>query len=145
YEITVAICFDVYDPTVFLSLVLKHVKNLSEYQKTIVLVPSFNPSPDFVELLRDLSFLAQCPVIYVNWLHGDARAFVCGFAISALVRRLPAVKEGIRARIAELESDVDVEQRAFAAEASRSSAYDREEEAQRQVAFRRNRLAALQE
>ncbi|WP_192581675.1 hypothetical protein, partial [Micromonospora sp. AMSO12t] len=51
----------------------------------IILVPSFNPSDDFVELLRDLSFLTGAVVVYVNSLHGDARVFIAGCAVGAVL------------------------------------------------------------
>lgn len=79
-DVTLAICYDSFDPTTFLSLVLNSVYR-SAAQNRIILIPSFNTSTKFVELLRDLSFLTRCTVIYVNSLHGDARMFIGGFAI----------------------------------------------------------------
>jgi hypothetical protein len=79
--ITVAICYDAYDVTTFLNIVLEAADGWGKKSK-IILVPSFNRSKDFVALLRDISFLARCPLIYVNALHGDAKMFVCGYALS---------------------------------------------------------------
>jgi predicted amidohydrolase len=86
--ITVAICYDTYDPTTFLTTVLEATNSRMKNTQKIILVPSFNPAPDFVALLRDLSFLSRCMVIYVNGLHGDAEMFVCGFEISDFSTRI---------------------------------------------------------
>lgn len=83
-HITVAICYDSFDPSTFLSLVLHSAARSEYFPHHVILVPSFNPSTQFVEFLRDLSFLTHCTVIYVNGLHGDAKMFVAGFAISDL-------------------------------------------------------------
>ena len=73
---TIAICYDTFDPSTFLSLVFNAATREALEVPQIILVPSFNPSEDFVQMLRDLSFLTASTVIYVNSLHGDARAFV---------------------------------------------------------------------
>jgi hypothetical protein len=88
-SVVVAVCYDTYDPTVFLNLVLDGVRADEDYIPKIILVPAYNPGSDFVELLRDLSFLAQCTVVYVNGLHGDAQAFVCGVRLLDIVEHLP--------------------------------------------------------
>jgi len=81
--ISVALCYDSFDPSMFLSLVNQGLHlSLEEDWETVILVPSFNPSDDFVALLRDLSFLARSVVVYVNSLHGNAKLFICGFAVS---------------------------------------------------------------
>jgi hypothetical protein len=83
FPIDIAICYDAFDPTVFLSLILQSIVITDgEVRPRIMLVPSFNTSKDFVALLRDLSFVSRSTVIYVNGLHGDAKMYVCGFAIS---------------------------------------------------------------
>ena len=94
-DIMVAVCYDAFDPTMFLNLVLQAAKGDRDFQNTVILVPSFNPSDEFVELLRDLSFLAACPVVYVNGLHGDAKMFLCGFALSDLRES----RDGLLARL----------------------------------------------
>src|SRR6185312_11081533 len=86
-EITVAICFDSFDPSTFLSIVFNSAYHAAALHHRIILVPSFNTSTKFVELLRDLSFLTKCTVIYVNSLHGDARTFIGGIAIRDIVNR----------------------------------------------------------
>jgi predicted amidohydrolase len=83
-RVCVAICYDIFDPTTFINYVVQCVAGGATPRETIILVPSFNPSKEFVHALRDLSFIAKCPVIYVNGLHGDARLFLYGFAISDL-------------------------------------------------------------
>lgn len=85
FHITVAICYDTFDPSTFLSLVLHSAWREGFQKEQIILVPSFNPSDEFVEMLRDLSFLTSSTVVYVNSLHGDADMFICGFRISDLV------------------------------------------------------------
>ena len=82
---TVAICYDSFDPSTFLSLVLHAATREILAVPPVILVPAFNPSEPFVELLRDLSFLTCGIVIYVNSLNGDARAFVAGFSIGDLL------------------------------------------------------------
>jgi hypothetical protein len=85
FHVTVAICYDTFDPSTFLSLVLHTAKRVKYETEQIILVPSFNPSEQFVELLRDLSFLTSSTVVYINSLHGDAKAFIYGFAVSDLL------------------------------------------------------------
>jgi len=86
FVVTIAICYDSFDPSNFLRLVIESFmrvkKNLDD---EIILVPSFNTSDVFVEYLRDLSFLTGSTVVYVNALHGDTRIFVCGFSIGDLL------------------------------------------------------------
>lgn len=102
-SVGIAICYDSFDPSTFLSLVLDSTVRASIYQYRIILVPSFNPSDYFVELLRDLSFLAQCIVLYVNGLHGDAKMYIAGFAMSDILEKtggqLLTQLEGERDRI----------------------------------------------
>lgn len=81
-NVTIAICYDSFDPSTFLSLVLHSVNRIELFRHRIILVPSFNPSRQFVEFLRDLSFLTMSAVVYVNSLHGDAKMFIAGFAVS---------------------------------------------------------------
>jgi hypothetical protein len=83
-EVVVAICVDVFDTSTFINYVINAALAASNYYRTIILVPSFNPSREFLHALRDLSFLAACPVIYVNGLHGDAKLFLYGIAVSDL-------------------------------------------------------------
>jgi hypothetical protein len=84
YEIFVAICVDVFDTSTFINYVVACVEAKKNRYKTIILVPSFNPSSGFLHALRDLSFIAQCPVVYVNGLHGDAELFLYGLAVGDL-------------------------------------------------------------
>jgi hypothetical protein len=92
FSIALAICYDAFDPTMFLNLLLQTFVARSQVASRIILVPSFNTSEDFVALLRDLSFLSRSTVIYVNALHGDARMFISGFAVGDIVRMLPRFK-----------------------------------------------------
>jgi hypothetical protein len=85
FLVTVAICYDTFDPSTFLSLVVNSVAWNGQETDRIILVPSFNPSSEFVEMLRDLSFLTGSIVVYVNALHGDARMFIAGFSIGDLL------------------------------------------------------------
>lgn len=80
-NVMVAICYEAFDPSTFLNLVLHSAKQLRDKQERFIIVPAFNPSSEFVEMLRDLSFLAACPVLYVDGLHGEARMFISGIAM----------------------------------------------------------------
>jgi hypothetical protein len=85
YRVFVAICYDVFDPTTFINYLIQCADSDSGFYESIILVPSFNPAREFVDALRDLSFVARCPVIYVNGLHGDAKLFLYGVEIADLV------------------------------------------------------------
>jgi len=104
--LAIGICYDAYDPTTFLNLFLDAVRNYKGSIPRIILIPSFNPSPDFVALLRDLSFLARCAVVYVNALHGDATMFMCGFDIEDFDGRMPDVFSKIADRLIVLQSEI---------------------------------------
>jgi predicted amidohydrolase len=97
--ITVAICYDTYDPTTFLKFVFDAMKDQTAEYPKIILVPSFNPNDDFVALLRDVSFLGRCVVIYVNGLHGDAKMFMYGVALSDIATNYDHVMRTIRKRL----------------------------------------------
>jgi hypothetical protein len=94
--IAVAICYDAFDPSAFLNLVQQGHKLRGEQRAGVILVPSFNPSDDFVALLRDLSFVTQSVVVYVDGLHGNAKMFICGFAVSDFAERKPFIQKEIR-------------------------------------------------
>ncbi|WP_271600845.1 hypothetical protein [Bradyrhizobium sp. CCBAU 45384] len=106
-RVAIAICYDTYDPTTFLNVFLDAVRNQEARRPRIVLVPSFNPSPDFVALLRDLSFLARCAVVYVNGLNGDAEGFMCGFSLSDFDRRPDGIVETLLAREGALKGEIN--------------------------------------
>ena len=108
--ITVAVCYDTYDPTTFLSIVLEAMDSQFKSNPKIILVPSFNPNEDFVALLRDISFLGRCTVIYVNALHGDAKMFVCGFALSDLANKFDLVMKTIADQLGQLDTIVKAEE-----------------------------------
>lgn len=108
-HITIAICYDSFDPSMFLSLVLQSYKKVPLATPRIILVPAFNPSPKFVELLRDLSFLTRSVVVYVNSLHGDARAFIAGVSVKNLIDQTEDSLLGqIDAHIEQLEKKQDI-------------------------------------
>jgi hypothetical protein len=117
-RITVAVCYDTYDPTTFLSIVLEAMSSQIKGKPKIILVPSFNPADDFVALLRDLSFLARCIVIYVNGLHGDARMFVCGYALADFANKLPLIRRTIQEEEVRLKKVIEDKNKA--AEASKT-------------------------
>lgn len=90
--VTIALCYDAFDPSTFLALV-RQGKNLQEEAwPTVIVVPSFNPSEEFVAMTRDLSFVTRSVVVYVNGLHGDAKMFICGFAISDIIEKIDAIR-----------------------------------------------------
>lgn len=94
--ISIALCYDAFDPSVFLRLVRQGLRLRKEaWQSSVVLVPSFNPSEVFVALLRDLSFVTRSIVVYVNALHGNAKMFICGFAVSDFIGNLEKIKKKI--------------------------------------------------
>ncbi|MCW2274905.1 hypothetical protein GJ654_10940 [Rhodoblastus acidophilus] len=95
FAIMVAICYDAFDPSMFLNLVLQ-CRLYSSSFPSIILVPSFNTSRHFVELLRDLSCVAKCVVVYVNGLHGDAKMFAFGYAILDLVGKESVVIDQLK-------------------------------------------------
>jgi hypothetical protein len=105
-RVAIAVCYDAYDPTVFLNLFLDVVRNFKNSIPRIILVPSFNPSSDFVALLRDLSFLARCGVVYVNALHGDSTMYMCGFDVADFEDKLPLILSSLVAREQQLQADI---------------------------------------
>jgi len=78
-----------------------------EIRPRMMLVPSFNTSIDFVALLRDLSFLSRSMVVYVNGLHGDAKMYICGFAVSDFTERsrVDAIRGQLRIKVNQLRSE----------------------------------------
>ncbi len=140
----VAICYDAFDPTMFLNLVLRAALQGRNYSERMILVPSFNPSWTFVELLRDLSFLAECPVIYVNGLHGDAKMYICGFAVSDLRDdKGRALLSHLKARIETTDRVLKDEHRAYLAECSRNPYHMRTTEQREWVESTRYRIEHL--
>ena len=77
-EILIPICYDTFDPSIFQSYLHAALRGEDDTIR-IFLVPSFNPSQDFIALLRDLSFLTQSVIVYLDALHGDSYMFICGF------------------------------------------------------------------
>ena len=111
FNVTVAICYDTFDPSTFLSLVLHNAHRENYFRNRLILVPSFNPSSQFVEFLRDLSFLTLCPVVYVNSLHGDAKMFVAGVAMSDILNESGAhVLNDLNTMIESVKQQYDGEQ-----------------------------------
>ena len=111
--IGIAVCYDAFDPTTFLSLLIQARTDGSDHVPKILLVPSFNPSRDFVALLRDLSFLARCAVVYVNALHGDAEMFVCGFSITDFANRPSEMIAMVEAEAQDYRKRIDDEQKRY--------------------------------
>jgi hypothetical protein len=143
-SITVAVCYDTYDPTMFLNLTLDGVFAVKDFIPRIILVPSFNPSDDFVELLRDLSFVARCTVIYVNGLHGDARMFVCGFALADFANHLGEVMESAKKRRVELVEEIRLESDDFAHKRVAERGVARTRAAGRKTSYKRKSLESLE-
>ena len=105
--VSIAICYDTYDPTTFINLFLDAVRTYEGSIPRIILVPSFNPSSDFVALLRDLSFLARCAVVYVNGLHGDSALFMCGYDIREFESTATGLAASIGPRLQQLQTDIN--------------------------------------
>jgi hypothetical protein len=91
YRVFIPVCYDVFDPTTFINYVIGCMDAQNAWQQSIILVPSFNPAKEFVHALRDLSFIAGCPVVYVNGLHGDAKLFLYGVDVADLMEIDPNV------------------------------------------------------
>jgi predicted amidohydrolase len=106
--IMVAICYDAFDPSTFLNLVLQS-RQMSEGIFSVILVPSFNTSEEFVALLRDLSFLARCVVVYVNGLHGNATVYAYGVAMADVVEHRQVIQEKINTTLDELTTQMQVD------------------------------------
>jgi len=101
-----ALCYDAFDPSTFLTLVNQARKLRKERWVQFIIVPSFNPSEDFVALLRDLSFLTRSVVLYVNSLHGDAKLFIAGFDVAELMDKAAAIQERVPSLLEELEREL---------------------------------------
>ena len=91
YRVFIPVCYDVFDPTTFINYVIGCMDAQNAWQQSIILVPSFNPAKEFVHALRDLSFIAGCPVVYVNGLHGDATLFLYGVDVADLIEIDPNI------------------------------------------------------
>lgn len=100
FHVVVAICYDTFDPSTFLRLVQLSARHETQGQDRIIIVPSFNSGTRFVEMLRDLSFLARCPVVYVNGLHGDVRMFIGGIAVRNILNQVDKIKEQVAEQLA---------------------------------------------
>ncbi|HEX4409023.1 MAG TPA: hypothetical protein VH206_09635 [Xanthobacteraceae bacterium] len=140
FPIDIAICYDTFDPTMFLSLVLQSkVSGGLALRPRMMLVPSFNTSRDFVALLRDLSFLSRSIVVYVNGLHGDAKMYIAGFAISDFSdpKRVNEIRRQLREKAKELKSRRDEILSKYARD-------DEEATAEQQLRARTEALTALE-
>jgi hypothetical protein len=114
FEFMIAVCYDAFDPTVFLTLLKKAVENTKVFEHLFILVPSFNRSDDFVALLRDLSFLGRCCVLYVNGLHGDARLYMYGFSVSELLEKQDNIIVDIDQLLIRLRQEIEAEDERWA-------------------------------
>lgn len=148
--ISVAVCFDAFDPTMFLTLLLNAFKHTGDNMRHVLLVPSFNPSSDFVAMLRDFSFLAQCIVVYVNALHGDSELFISGFSATDFADRSPEIINSIETTLAELQAANMDATDDFSNQATRLTAHSRspaerekDDERQKQIKALTNLRACL--
>jgi hypothetical protein len=141
--ISVAVCYDAFDPTMFLNLLLQAFKHDADNIRHFLLVPSFNPSSDFVASLRDFSFLARCVVVYVNALHGDAEMFISGFSATDFADRADQIINAIDEMAGRLrDSNID-EMDEFSKRATKLGGDSRSEKEQSANATRRERIRAL--
>jgi predicted amidohydrolase len=141
--ISVAVCYDAFDPTMFLSLLLQAFKHEADNMRHLLLVPSFNPSSDFVALLRDFSFLARCIVVYVNALHGDAEMFISGFSTTDFADKSDEIINGLDSAIAQLQNTNIARTNEFSARATTRGSDGKDAEEQLADRIRRQRLRAL--
>lgn len=84
-----------------------------------------NTSKEFVALLRDLSFVARCSVVYVNGLHGDAEMYVGGVRVSDVADRLPDILTSLANARQDLVAELAQEAADFIAEATKAPGHMR--------------------
>lgn len=138
--IAVGVCYDAFDPTMFLNLLVQAFKHGNDNVRHFLLVPSFNPSSDLVALLRDFSFLSRCIVVYVNALHGDAEMFISGFSVTDFADRSGEIVRAINAKIRELHRTNKNETSKFSRGVTRGQRYARDDAETERV---RKRLAGI--
>lgn len=100
-KIAVLICIDAFDPGLVMSMV---ASSRGIDRVGMILVPSYNPSERLVRSCQQLSYLANCCVVYVNAMgsarHTKAQVFLSGISLSTwsaqLVDIVRMVKKGVR-------------------------------------------------
>lgn len=88
FNIFIPICVDIFNPSIFQSFLEFGTRSTNDNKIPLFLIPSFNPSKEFVALLRDLSFISRSIVIYVDGLHGETHMFIGGFALYDFINHL---------------------------------------------------------
>jgi hypothetical protein len=140
----VAICYDAFDPTVFLNMLKQAVESYEHVKHLIILVPSFNTSQDFVAMLRDLSFLGRCCVVYVNGLHGDNTLYAYGFSVSEFLKKKTHTKKLMAKEIKRLEGEIDKEEARYAKAIKNDPDSDRSPAEKQRLKDNREMLTALE-
>jgi hypothetical protein len=107
--VSTIICYDIFDPAIFLALVRQYFASKSQDAKfshpspDIFLIPAYNKHPAFVKACQTLSFMTQSIVFYTSGysdcLTGSA-LFVCGMKLSDLADDLG---EGFDMKITEMD------------------------------------------
>jgi len=133
FACTVAVCYDAFDISMFLNLIKLSTQSGMRWKQLVILVPSFNTSPDFVAMLRDLSFLARCVIVYVNGLHGDAKMFICGFSVSEILNRRGQIVKRVASMKEEIDTAIADEDKTFRERVSKNSSADRTPEEKKRV------------
>ncbi len=106
------ICYDIFDPAIFLALVRHYVDSdvqdgtYRHPSPDIILIPSYNKHPDFVKICQTLSFETQSIVFYTSgYTACDTKSaiFICGMKLADLAEELgegqdmkPVTAEDIR-------------------------------------------------
>lgn len=88
-KIAVLICIDAFDPGVIMSIV---ASSRGIDRVGMILVPSYNPSERLVQSCQQLSYLANCCVVYVNAMatapHDKAQVFLSGISLRTWLAQL---------------------------------------------------------
>jgi predicted amidohydrolase len=99
-NIAVLICIDAFDPGVIMSMV---ASSRGIDRIGMILVPSYNPSEQLVLSCQQLSYLANCCVVYVNAMrtarHDKAQAFLSGIRLRTWHAQLENIVEMVKSRV----------------------------------------------
>jgi predicted amidohydrolase len=98
--IAVLICVDAFDPGVIMSIV---ASSRGIDRVGMILVPSYNPSERLVRSCQQLSYLANCSVVYVNALetarHRKAQVFLSGISLQTWHEQLTNIEKMVRSGV----------------------------------------------
>lgn len=99
-KIAVLICIDAFDPGVIMSMVASP-RGIDRVG--MILVPSYNPSERLVRSCQQLSYLANCCVVYVNAMgsarHTKAQVFLSGISLRTWRAQLTNIVEMVKSGV----------------------------------------------